>query len=165
MKHNYSIPFLLTCIVFTTSFGQPSVREQKTVGGRYLDYLESISFTKDGGLIAGGSSASNISGEKTQNSRGGKDYWIVKLDRFNKIQWDKTIGGNEDDFLRSVQQTTDGGYILGGYSYSNISAEKTQNSMNIDYWVVKLDSLGNVQWDKTILISRNSDQQSNVQVE
>src|SRR5258707_1032084 len=99
-----------------------------------------MALTKDGGLIAAGYSTSKISGVKTENSRGTDDYWIVKLDSTNKIEWDKTIGGSDIDILTSIQQTSDQGYILGGYSFSNISAEKTQNSKgSADYWVVKLD--------------------------
>jgi hypothetical protein len=50
------------------------------------------------------------------------------------------------DELHSISQTTDGGYICGGSSYSPISGEKTENSLGgIDYWIVKLDSAGNIQ--------------------
>jgi hypothetical protein len=48
--------------------------------------------TTDGGYILGGSSSSGISGEKTQNSRGNDDYWVVKLDENRNIIWDKTYG-------------------------------------------------------------------------
>lgn len=126
------------------------IKHQRTMGGKLSDFLMSMDLTKDGGLIAGGYSYSNISGEKTENSKNG-DYWIIKLDNLGKIQWDKTIGGDDFDLLYSLQQTSDGGYILGGNSRSNISGEKTENSKGLDdYWVVKLDSMGNVQWDKTI---------------
>ena len=59
------------------------------------------------------------------------DYWVVKLDLSGNIQWQNTIGGNDDDLLSSIQQTGDGGYIVGGYSYSNISGDKTENSNGI----------------------------------
>ncbi len=55
------------------------------------------------------------------------------------IQWQKTIGGNFDDFPSELLQTADGGYILGGQSNSSISGDKAQNSLGFyDYWVVKL---------------------------
>ena len=58
------------------------------------------------------------------------------------IQWQNTIGGSDWDELHSIQQTSDSGYILGGLSISNISGDKTENSMgNYDYWIVKTDSL------------------------
>jgi hypothetical protein len=131
-----------------------SVVAQRTIGGNLDDILRDAYPTADSGWVLGGYSNSNISGEKTQNSRGSYDYWVVKLNRDLARrpykQWDKTIGGNADDRLTALQQTTDGGYILGGFSNSNISGEKTQNSRgNFDYWIVKLDKSGNKQWDKT----------------
>ncbi len=142
---------VLTGISYTTAFTQPVIRTQKAIGGNDLDFFTSMALTKDGGRIAGGYSISNISGQKTENRRGAFDYWIVKLDSTNKIEWDKTIGGNDIDILTALQQTQDGGYILGGYSFSNASGEKTQNSKgSADYWIVKLDNKGNIEWDKTI---------------
>jgi len=124
---------------------------QNTIGGGDGDALSSIQQTLDGGYILGGSSYSNISGDKTENSNGGNDYWVVKLDATGAIQWQNTIGGNNDDELRSVLQTADGGYILGGFSYSNISGDKAENSSGLnDYWVVKLDVTGAIQWQNTI---------------
>ena len=65
--------------------------------------------------------------------------------------WQNTIGGNNVDILTSISQTSDGGYICGGGSGSPISGDKTENSTGIrSYWVVKLDSLGNIQWQNTI---------------
>ncbi len=67
------------------------------------------------------------------------------------IEWQNTIGGNNDDILSSVIQTTDDGYLLGGYSYSGISGDKTEASQGYaDYWVVKLDGSGNILWQNTI---------------
>jgi hypothetical protein len=121
----------------------------KDFGGANLEDLSSIRQTADGGFILGGASNSNISGDKTQNSWGMFDYWIVKTDSLGNKQWDKDFGGTDDDWLFSVQQTADGGYILGGYSKSNIGGDKTQNTWGSeDYWIVKTDSLGNKQWDK-----------------
>ena len=68
------------------------------------------------------------------------------------IQWQNTIGGNFDDYPFALQQTTDGGYILGGYSNSTISGDKTQDPLGgfADNWVIKLDSTGAIQWQNTI---------------
>jgi hypothetical protein len=124
----------------------------KTIGGSDYDLCSPVKLTKDGGVILGGFSASNISGEKSENNRGfsGSDFWIVKLDKKGNIQWDKTIGGYGDDYCHSIVQTPNG-YLLGGNSNSNISGEKTANSWGgYDYWVVKLDKQGNRLWDKTI---------------
>ena len=128
-----------------------NIQWDKTIGGSGDDYAEEIIQTKDGGYILAGSSNSNMSGEKSANSRGGMDVWIVKLDKHGKKIWDKTFGGNDDDWCSSFAATVDGGVIVGGSSLSNISGEKTENSRGgFDYWLLKLDSKGNLQWDKTI---------------
>jgi hypothetical protein len=142
---------IVSGITFSYAFAQTVIQTQKVIGGSKYDELHSICVTRDGGLIATGSSYSNKSGEKTQNTRGGADYWIVKMNKAGKIQWDKTIGGNSDDNCKAVIQTSDGGYALVGESYSNISVEKSEDSRGFnDYWIVKLDSAGNIEWDKTI---------------
>lgn len=139
-------------IVIGTAFAQdPQIQWQNTIGGNNEDRLYSIQQTADGGYICGGRSVSSISGDKTENSQGSHDYWIVKLDASGNIQWQNTIGGGGWDELLSIQQTVDGGYICGGGSSSNISGNKTENSWGFnDYWVVKVDSAGNIQWQNTI---------------
>ncbi|MBL7914794.1 MAG: T9SS type A sorting domain-containing protein [Bacteroidia bacterium] len=141
---------LLLVLISSLSFVQ-EIEWQNTIGGMASDELRTIKQTSDGGYILGGYSESNISGDKTENSKGGNDYWIVKTDRLGNIKWQNSIGGSDADILFSLQQTTDGGYILGGYSKSNISGDKTENSNgDWDYWVVKTDSLGNIEWQNTI---------------
>ncbi len=127
------------------------IQWQNTIGGNYYEVLSSIRQTADGGYILGGGSSSNISGDKTENSLGGLDFWVVKLDATGDIQWQNTIGGNGLDEIRSILQTADGGYILGGTSESTVSGDKTENSLGTrDYWVVKLDTTGTIQWQNTI---------------
>lgn len=142
---------LLSCF-YTLSFAQAPVVKQwdKTFGGSGDDELHSLQQTSDGGYILGGTSPSNINGDKTENSKGSNDYWVVKIDANGKKKWDRTFGGNANDVLYSVKQTSDRGYILGGNSYSRISGDKTENKNGVpDYWIVKIDSSGNKQWDKT----------------
>ncbi|CAN5523274.1 hypothetical protein BH11BAC1_BH11BAC1_06820 [soil metagenome] len=143
-------------IVKTDAFG--NIDWQKAIGGSEAEDIRSIQLTDDGGYILGGSSRSNISGDKTENNRDTSlatyDYWVVKIDFDGNVQWEKTIGGSRDDQLYSLQKTTDGGYILGGFSYSNISGDKTENNCDTlyhttDYWIVKINSLGNILWDKS----------------
>ncbi len=119
-----------------------------TFGGSEVDYLSSLKQTPDGGYILGGYSGSGISGDKTQSSQGAYDYWIVKTDANGIKQWDASFGGSSDDNLSSLQQTADGGYILGGYSNSGISGDKSQSSQGYaDFWIVKTDANGAKQWD------------------
>ena len=124
---------------------------QITIGGSERDDFSCMVQTNDGGFILGGHSISNISGDKTENCLGGLDFWVVKIDSLGNIQWQNTIGGSGVDYLFSIAQTSDGGYILGGWSESNISGDKTENSNGgADYWIVKTDSQGVIQWQNTI---------------
>ena len=69
------------------------------------EFEATVSNTADSGLIIAGNSASNISGDKTENSRGDYDIWVVKLNKNGKISWDKTLGGYGNDNVRSIQET------------------------------------------------------------
>ncbi|NML66554.1 gliding motility-associated C-terminal domain-containing protein [Hymenobacter sp. RP-2-7] len=123
----------------------------RTLGGSNADFPYAIAATTDGGSVVGGYSYSGASGDKTQDINGNNDYWVVKLDASGKKQWDKTYGGNDYDVLRSLQQTKDGGYILGGFAYSSRSGSVSEASKGgADYWIVKLDANGNKQWDRRI---------------
>lgn len=124
---------------------------QKTIGGSDFDYLYSLSITSDGGVVCGGVSNSDSSGNKTENNIGANDYWVVKLDSLGNIEWQNTIGGTDNDYMTSVSQTKDGGYICGGYSISGIGGDKKEmNYGGYDYWVMKLDSFGNIVWQNSI---------------
>src|SRR5688572_20099714 len=129
----------------------PTIEWQNTIGGNSYDQLSSIQQTSDGGYIMGGFSTSTISGDKTEDIIGWDDYWIVKSDPAGNILWQNTIGGTSSDRLYSIRQTADGGYILGGSSFSDSSGDKSENCIgDEDYWIVKTDSIGNVQWENTI---------------
>ncbi|MGV3502371.1 MAG: IPT/TIG domain-containing protein [Adhaeribacter sp.] len=121
----------------------------KTIGGNQTDILTSLQATADGGFILGGYSNSGAGADKSQDSRGSYDYWVVKIDSAGNKLWDKTFGGEEAEGFTALHQTTDGGYVLGGYSSSSKSEDKTENSRgDYDYWVLKLDAAGNKLWDK-----------------
>ena len=121
-----------------------------TIGGSSSDFMTCLVGTHDGGYIAGGYSESPISGKKTEASRGAYDYWLLKMNIDGSIKWQKTLGGSLGDYMTSVDETRDGGVLVGGYSNSNADGDKTENSKGgYDYWLVKLDSSGNKQWDKT----------------
>lgn len=124
---------------------------QKTIGGRGQEELAGIVKTKDGGFVLAGSSASDLSGDKTFKNYGGMDYWIVKIDSKGEIVWQNSFGGSYADELRSITATTDGGYLLGGSSNSADTGTKTQKNLGRnDYYIVKVDEKGQEQWQKTI---------------
>ncbi len=121
----------------------------KTLGGDKYDFLSAMVATLDGGYLLGGYSLSGISGDKSEESRGGYDYWIIKIDKDGNKEWDKTFGGNGDDLLYSLIQTADGGYLLGGNSDSDKGSDKTDAGKGLfDYWIIKINSNGDKVWDK-----------------
>ncbi|URC11677.1 T9SS type A sorting domain-containing protein [Flavobacterium sp. B183] len=142
---------------------------QRTIGGKGKDELLCAFQTRDGGYMLGGSSSSDYSGNalaaingmpkpttkadqfnKLEKCRGNMDYWIVKLDKQGDVEWQKTYGGAYTDVLRSMEQTTDNGYILAGYSNSPVSGDKTENNKGVgDYWVLKITDAGEIQWQNT----------------
>jgi hypothetical protein len=132
-----------------------AIQWQKSYGGTNYDVAFSIIQTKDSGYVVAGSSFSNdgdVTGHHGSNIY--PDYWIVKLDDTGIIEWQKSLGGTNNDDATSILQTSDGGYIVAGYSSSNDGdvVGHHVNSMTItnDYWVVKLDGEGVIQWQKSL---------------
>jgi hypothetical protein len=129
----------------------PPKQWDKDFGGTDDDVLQTLQTTKDGGYILGGYSYSIASGNKSESTHGVNDFWVVKINSKGTKQWEKSYGGTGDDEMYSLQKTKDGGYILGGYSNSDIGGDKTQASRGgNDYWIVKIDGSGNKQWDKCL---------------
>lgn len=125
-----------------------NVLRENTIKGNGNDFYPRIATTKDGGFIACVSSHSEIGFDKTDTSRGSGDYWILKLDSFLNIQWQKTIGGTKQDDPKALCETTTG-YVIAGTSYSAINGDKTVTNFGADdYWVIKMDSIGNIEWQK-----------------
>ena len=120
---------------------------QRSLGGTAEDLGECLALTADSGYILCGESRS-VDGDVTGN-HGGGDYWVVKLDNSGTIQWQKALGGSGNDEAHSIQQTYDGGYIVSGTSGSN-DGDVTGNHGGSDYWVVKLDANGDLEWQKSL---------------
>ena len=130
---------------------------QKSLGGSNFDYLWSIQQTSDGGYIAAGETSSN-DGDVSGN-HGSSDAWVVRLDANGNIIWKRCYGGSNSDGANSIQQTSDGGYIVGGSSASH-NGDVTSNSGSGDYWILKLDPFGNIIWQKSFGGSGGDDCQS-----
>lgn len=119
--------------------------------GNDYDGLESLQIDSKGNILVGGNSYSTIGGDKTENSRGDLDMWVVKLTGNGYKIWDKTIGGSATDLLAAIQVTATGDYLLCGYSFSNASGEKSEDSRgDMDWWVIRIDEDGSILWEKTL---------------
>ena len=106
----------------------------KTLGDTDDDGANSVLQTDDGGYL--------VAGFTKSYGAGGYDFWIIKTDSTGTKEWDKTYGGTDDDGARSVIQTGDGGYIVAGFT-------KSYGAGDNDGWIIKIDSAGNKEWDKT----------------
>ncbi|MCJ7933284.1 MAG: T9SS type A sorting domain-containing protein [Chryseobacterium sp.] len=139
---------------------------QLILGGKSLDELEKMIPTKDGGALLGiysrsseikpgsgkqqaGSNGKINSHPKSSSNFGEGDYWIVKLDKNGKVEWEKNFGGKEDDHLRTLALTSSG-FIIGGESRSERSGNKTAGlEEGTDLWLISLNERGEEQWQKS----------------
>ena len=107
----------------------------KTFGGARSDEIYDVIQTSDGGYALAGYTRSN--GAKSA------DMWLIKTDANGNKTWDKMFGGASADYVESIIQTSDGGYVLAGHTSSKGAGYN-------DMWLVKTDASGNELWDKTI---------------
>jgi hypothetical protein len=119
---------------------------QKCLGGSSFDDFSSITQTFDGGYMVFGQTSS-IDGDVT-GTIGGRDYWIVKLNSFGSILWQKCLGGTQAEDSGSIIQTSDSGFVLSGASRSLNGDVIGNHGSSGDVWIVKLDSIGNIEWNR-----------------
>ena len=141
---------LILCIIFillckSICAQQINIDWQKSYGGTGEEYVYKCKPTLDSGFLIVGATDSDDG--DIQNNYGRADIWILKLDSLGIIQWSKNYGGSQGDIAVSFDLTQDGGYIIGGGSASNDS-DVTGHHGNGDYWDMKLDSVGNIEWQK-----------------
>ncbi|WP_461086205.1 PKD domain-containing protein [Spirosoma flavus] len=128
---------------------------EKTFGGTGDDQLRALVPTLDGGFLLGGASnspvsASAVNGNKTAPGYGANDYWVVKIDASGNKVWDKSFGGATDDIALAMSANSDGTFLLGGYSNSGQTGNRTATNYGLtDFWAVKVDASGNKVWDKS----------------
>jgi hypothetical protein len=122
---------------------------QSILGGKGLDEVEKMIPTRDGGALLGIYSRSNLGGSKKTENYGEGDYWIIKLDKNGKTEWEKNYGGKADDHIRTLALTSTG-YLIGGESRSERSGNKTvETTEGTDLWLISLNERGEEIWQKS----------------
>jgi len=118
-----------------------------TYGGSKMEEARAIVRTQDGGYAIIGSTESQ-NGDITDKNDESFDYWVLKFNAEDELEWNKTFGGSANDHGYDIVQTSDQGYVILGYSQSS-DGDVTENFGLSDAWVAKLDSNGNLLWQKT----------------
>ena len=119
----------------------------KNFGGSGNESAQAIIKTPDGGFAILGYTGST-NGDISTKAEEENDYWLLKFDENSNLQWNKTYGGSKDDIGQSLAQTSDGGFILTGYSMSS-DGDASNNEGFHDNWILKLDAQGNLEWESS----------------
>jgi len=131
----------------TINISEGNIDFVKTLGGSKNESGQSVTNTLDGGYAILGYTQSmdfDISGKDNESF----DFWVLKYNSEDILEWSKTYGGTNDERGNEIIQTQDGGYAIIGFTYST-DGDVTTNAGQEDFWFVKLDSSGNIQWQKT----------------
>lgn len=124
---------------------EAEIEWQRCLGGSKDDYARDVKQTLDGGYILA-LQTNSVDGNVSGNN-GHVDYWVVRLDDSGEILWQKCLGGYGWEYVRTVHQTSDGGFLVVGSADSE-DGDVTGNHGAYDCWVVKLDGTGELQWKK-----------------
>ncbi len=145
MKYKLLILAIISFLAFDFCAQIPTVQWQKCLGGVAHEYSAKCKPTSDGGFIICGSSKSNDGDAVTNNGWNTYDFLVVKINYLGVIEWSKCYGGSNDDLANDIVQTSDGGYIVIGDTYSSNGMVNGNHGGN-DVWVVKLSNSGNIIW-------------------
>ena len=146
MKHAVLLIVLALALLSGTGYSQaPAIDWQRSFGGSGDETAFTLLQTRDGGYLVAGQSKSN-DGQVGFN-HGGTDAWIVKLNSSGDTVWQRSLGGSSSDLLFAALETADG-YVLAGLTASN-DGDVSGNHGSLDCWVVKLNTAGVLQWQKS----------------
>ncbi len=141
MKAKNFLIFLLFLPI--TLFSQPTIQWQKCIGDTGQDAITCSDKAHNGGYILGGIKYS-CNGVSTQ-------AWMVRIDNQGQVLWERCYGGSGTENIHAIRRTTDGGYIFTGPATSNDGDVIGHHGpTNADFWVVKTDSGGAIQWQKCL---------------
>ncbi|AYZ11873.1 T9SS C-terminal target domain-containing protein [Chryseobacterium arthrosphaerae] len=110
---------------------------EKYFSGQNHDYLSATVTTQDGGFLLAGTSYSGKGLDKKEDSRGGSDIWLIRLNEFGDELWQKTLGTSSDEEARSVIQATDLGFFVAGNVQNSSKGYGSK-----DVWITRLDKDG-----------------------
>ncbi|MBK6731024.1 MAG: hypothetical protein IPG60_08670 [Bacteroidetes bacterium] len=131
-------------IVKIDDFG--NIEWEKSFGGSGYEELLNIGLSDDNHYVLAAISGSD-NGDIT-DYYGLSDFWILKINVSGEIIWQKSYGSSENDIPFSIDQTVDSGYIVAGRTEGN-DGDVTENKGSTDFWIIKLDSVGDLEWQKT----------------
>lgn len=126
-----------------------AIQWQNRFGGSSYDVPYSMRLTPDGGCIIAGYTWSDDGDVTGYHPGENGDGWVVKADHLGNLQWQQALGGSGDDLLLDVVQAGDGGYVISGYTEST-DGDVSGSHGGVDGWVVKLDTDGNLVWQRTM---------------
>ncbi len=133
----------------------------KNFGGSNEDDAVSMAITPDGGFAIAGFTLST-DGDINDKTTTDADFWVLKLAADGTKLWSKTYGGTNDDRATRIINTNDGGFAVSGFTRST-DGDVSVNNGFYDYWLIKLDASGNLQWEKTYGFEGNDQAQSVMQ--
>lgn len=122
-----------------------SVSFVKTFGGAKNESARSVLKTQDGGYAVFGYTQSIDGDVVSTKTTIQYDFWLLKFDAHDNLEWQKTYGGSNDEKGYKIIQTQEGGFAVIGYSKSS-DGDLTINEGFEDVWVLKLNALGSIEW-------------------
>lgn len=149
MRIPYCIIVLVSffcCIKFPCICQVPEIIWESPFGGNFDDRAQDIVQDAEGNILTVGYSDS-FDGDVSFN-HGLIDFWAVMQNSDGEILWEKSYGGSSYEVCSSVCLANDGGFILAGSTFSN-DGDVTLNQGTTDCWVIKIDILGEIIWQKT----------------
>lgn len=127
----------------------PGIAMQHSFGGSATDRATAAAATSDGGYIMTGYTSSNMTGDVSSN-HGGTDAWVAKISATGSLTWQTSLGSNINEAGNSIVETSDGGYVLAGYTTAMANGDVIGGHGSNDWWVVKLTSTGTISWAKCL---------------